>query len=66
MSDDVSKVCVDHKEMSVGNVGNYYGGLWIKRDGGVDYWSIEDWDGHRWEEIPTSLADELRALGSAK
>lgn len=43
----------------VGGIGNYYGGLEVKDDNGVYYWSIENYDGHDWEEIPESLYKEL-------
>ena len=39
----------------IGEIGNYYGGLHIKIDGGRYYWGIEDWDGIAWQEIGFSL-----------
>jgi hypothetical protein len=50
----------DHKAYAVGEIRNYYGSLKIKREKGVDYWSIEDWDGHRWQAIPDALGDAIR------
>ena len=51
----------DHKAYGVGEIGNYYGRLEIKRENGVDYWAIENWGGYAWEAIPSALADALRA-----
>jgi hypothetical protein len=39
----------------IGGIENYYGGLWLKKDEDLIYWSIENYDGHGWEEIPESL-----------
>ena len=36
-------------------IGNYYGNLEIKEDDGKFYWSIENWDGDHWQEIPVEL-----------
>ena len=43
----------------IGNIGNYYGCLNIKEKEGKYFWSIENWDGFVWQEIPKSLYDEL-------
>ena len=48
----------------VGNVGNYYGGLAVKEEDGLYFWSIENCDGHDGsepghEQIPESLYREL-------
>jgi hypothetical protein len=43
----------------IGSIKNYYGGLSIKEEDGKFYWSIEDYNGDEWEEIPKSLFDEL-------
>jgi len=43
----------------IGDIGNCYGGLSVKEAGGRYYWSIEDWDGHDWEEITKSLYNAL-------
>lgn len=40
-------------------IGNFYGGLNFTEAGGKYYWSIENYDGHAWQEIPKSLFDEL-------
>ena len=48
-----------HNVISVGKIGNYYGGLNIKKVGEQCYWSIEDWNGDDWEEIPQCLYDAL-------
>lgn len=42
-------------ERSIGNIGNYYGGLSVKRDEKGYWWSIEDYSGYDWEEIPEWL-----------
>lgn len=42
-------------EQSIGDIGNYYGGLAVKTEDGKHYWSIENYDGHDWREIPESL-----------
>lgn len=39
----------------IGSIGNYYGGLSVKKDGNRMFWSIENYDGDRWEEIPEYL-----------
>ena len=44
---------------SIGEIGNYYGGLSVKTDNGKHYWSIENFDGFEWDEIPASLFEEL-------
>jgi hypothetical protein len=44
---------------TVGLIGNYYGSLNIKDENGVYFWSIENWDGNYWEEIPKSLYNAL-------
>ena len=46
-------------KQSIGDIGNYYGGLSVKTENGRYYWSIEDWDGDEWEEIPQYLYDAL-------
>lgn len=40
-------------------IGNYYGGIVAKEEGGKFYWGIEDHDGITFEEIPESLYREL-------
>ncbi|MFJ1573019.1 hypothetical protein ACIOAU_15770 [Pseudomonas sp. NPDC088322] len=44
---------------NIGDIGNAYGGLAVKQEGGKFFWSIENWDGYEWQEIPKSLFDEL-------
>ena len=53
---------LDDKAVDVGGIGNYYGGLYIAESDGKYYWSIENWDGHWWEEIAKPLYDELIKL----
>jgi hypothetical protein len=43
----------------VGGIGNYYGGLSIKKEGKKFYWGIEDHSGMEWERINESLYGEL-------
>jgi hypothetical protein len=47
---------------NIGHIGNYYGGLRVKQEGEKYYWSIENYSGDEWEEIPKSLYDELMAF----
>lgn len=46
-------------KMGIGSIGNYYGGLSVKEEDGKYFWSIKNYDGDYWEEIPKSLYDEL-------
>lgn len=46
---------------SIGFVGNYYGGLHTREDGGRFYWCIENYDGFSWDEIPKGLYDALNS-----
>ena len=43
----------------IGDIGNYYGCLTVKENGGKFFWSIENYDGHYWEEIPQALYRSL-------
>jgi hypothetical protein len=57
----------DHEEKDIGAIGNYYGGIKVKVEGGKAYWGIENHDGTHWQEIPESLYNELinfNALGA--
>lgn len=47
------------KQTEIGDIGNYYGGLWIKTNEDGFYWGIENYDGIHWEEIPEKLYNEL-------
>jgi hypothetical protein len=53
-------------EQSIGDIGNYYGGLSVKTEDGKHYWSIENYDGQNWEEIPESLYCALVEYESAR
>ncbi len=44
---------------AIGSISNYYGDLQVKEEDGKYYWSIENWDGHYWEEISKKLYDAL-------
>ncbi len=46
---------MDTNQQSIGDIGNYYGGLSVKAENGKHYWSIENYSGHEWDEIPESL-----------
>jgi len=45
--------------IGIGGIGNYYGGLNVKEEDGKFYWSIENWNGFHWEEIPSYLYEAL-------
>lgn len=45
--------------LGIGEIGNYYGGLSVKESDRKYFWSIENWDGDNWEEIPKYLYDAL-------
>lgn len=46
-------------EKSIGDIGNYYGGLNVRQEGDKYFWGIENWDGTYWDEIPKQLYDTL-------
>ena len=50
----------------IGEIGNYYGGLSVKTENGKHYWSIENFNGDYWEEIPATLFDALNAFEDSK
>lgn len=52
-------------EVRVGTIGNSYGNLFVKEDCGKFFWSIEDWNGRVWEEIPESLYRQLIAFANS-
>jgi hypothetical protein len=40
----------------IGDIGNYYGDLWVKEEEGRFFWQIEDYCSNTpWSEIPESL-----------
>lgn len=52
----------DHTQIDVGgDIGNYYGGLLLKREGGKDYWAIENYTDDYWEPVDATIAAILRA-----
>ena len=51
---------------TVGSICNYYGRLNVKREGDKFFWSIEDWDGLDWEEIPAPLYHALLGFESIR
>jgi hypothetical protein len=46
-------------QKDIGDIGNYYGGLVVKTENGKFFWSITDWNGDRWKEIPENLFSAL-------
>lgn len=44
---------------TIGLISNNYGYLHVKHEGAKYYWSIHNWNGFRWEEIPEILYNEL-------
>lgn len=45
--------------MGIGEIRNWYGGLWVTQDGEKFFWAIESYYGHKWYEIPKELFDSL-------
>jgi hypothetical protein len=54
-----STTVADHEPVEIPGVHNYYGGLSVKREGGIAFWSVENYDGHYFEVIPDYLYDAL-------
>jgi len=59
---------MDNKK-GIGNIGNYYGRLFICKHGRKYYWIIENYntdfsDILEWEEIPKELYDSLMAFSA--
>lgn len=52
---------IEDEPRYIGNLGNYYGSLKVITENGKYYWSIEDYDGEHWQEIPKELFDALNA-----
>ena len=50
---------MDTQEFLEFGVGNYYGGLSAIKYNNKFYWSVEDYDGYDWEEIPEYLYNAL-------
>ncbi|MCP4370549.1 MAG: hypothetical protein GY797_20915 [Deltaproteobacteria bacterium] len=48
------------ERIKVGEIGNYYGGLSIKEVNGHFFWSIENYNGDDWKEIPRYLYIAIR------
>lgn len=42
-------------ETKIGDIGNYYGSLSVMAEDGKFFWSIENYDGHCWDEITPRL-----------
>jgi len=47
------------EQEGIGGIGNYYGGLEVRKEQDSYYWCIPNYDGEDWDEIPKSLYDEL-------
>jgi len=47
------------EDIQVGDIGNYYAGLWARSHLGKYYWSIETHSGYYWSEIPEYLFQAL-------
>lgn len=45
----------NNEPITIGTIGNYYGGLAVKSEGDKFFWSIENFDGYDWVEIPENL-----------
>ena len=52
----MKKVELKEDEILSFKVANHYGGLNLTYDGKSYYWSVENYDGDHWEEIPKYLA----------
>lgn len=52
--------------MRIGTIGNYYGGLHIKKQKGKFFWGIEDHSETRFEEIPKDLFEKLKKYENGK
>lgn len=53
-------------QQDIGNISNYYGGLSVKTKDNKYYWSIKNYNGHCWEEIPESLYRALVEYETAR
>lgn len=47
------------KQREIGEIDNTYGGLRVKEENGIYFWSIEDYCTSKWKRISQSLYDEL-------
>lgn len=56
----------DNLWKSIGEIGNYYGGLQVVKSGKRYFWTIEDYKDSYEEEIPKSLYDELTKFNNSK
>jgi hypothetical protein len=51
-----------NEPITIGTIGNYYGGLQVLAEGEHFYWGIENFNGIKWEEIPRNLYSALLAF----
>lgn len=49
----------DRPATEIGDIGNYYGGLWAKIEDGQGFWAIESYDGIEWSPCPLTLCRAL-------
>lgn len=56
---DQIPVSAERAALTFEGIGNYYGTLNVTMYEGKAYWSIEDYAGCSWKEIPMSLYNEL-------
>ncbi len=68
---EIKKTSANASQRSIGGIGNYYGDLSVKTEGGKHFWSIFDAsgnrdEGHSWEEIPADLFAALNAYEDSK
>lgn len=59
-SDAANEPLGDELVWEVGEIGNYYGGLNAKVEGGQAFWGIENYDAIGWEPISPALYRALR------
>ena len=50
---------VEYNSKIIGDIGNYYGQLSVVKHGSKYFWSIENYDGHCWQEITEKLYNTL-------
>ena len=55
----LSKYFMNKEIMQIGTIGNYYGGLFVRKYKGKYYFGIQDWDKTEWKKISESLYNEL-------
>lgn len=56
----------DDNVQEIGTIGNYYGGVIVKKENGKFYWGVDNYDSTYWEEIPESLYKSLIEFENAR